>query len=227
LVTRSQLSTRALAIEPGNRLRALHGDHARQHVRINDMNIYSQLIVVLWLILLAYWAISAISAKKSLRAGLRWRTEAAARLVILVLVLLAIRVPVLRRALHQAQSDTPSNTLVRICGVVLCALGIGVAIWARASIGRNWGMPMSRKENPELVTTGPYSFIRHPIYSGILIAMLGCAVSVSILWLLPLIFFGAYFIYSARREERIMVEEFPEQYPAYMRRTKMILPFVL
>jgi len=58
-------------------------------------------------------------------------------------------------------------------GVALCALGIGLAIWARTYLGRNWGMPMSRKENPELVTSGPYAYVRHPIYTGLLIAMLG------------------------------------------------------
>lgn len=191
------------------------------------MNIYNRLIFVLWLVLIVYWAISAISAKRNVGARVRWRTETALRLSILVLVVLAIRVPILSRALRNGQAHAPGNTLMHLIGVVLCALGIGLAIWARVNLGRNWGMPMSRKENPDLVTAGPYAYIRHPIYTGILIALLGSAISVSIIWVVPLILFGAYFIYSARREEKIMVEEFPEQYPAYMKRTKMLLPFVL
>jgi protein-S-isoprenylcysteine O-methyltransferase Ste14 len=59
-----------------------------------------------------------------------------------------------------------------------------------------------------------------------LLAMLDSAIGQSLFWLLPLIFSGAYFIYSAWREEKLMVEEFPEQYPAYMKRTKLLLPFV-
>ena len=55
---------------------------------------------------------------------------------------------------------------------MLVALGLGLAIWARAHIGRNWGLPMSRKAYPELVTSGPYAVIRHPIYVGILLAAL-------------------------------------------------------
>jgi protein-S-isoprenylcysteine O-methyltransferase Ste14 len=88
-------------------------------------------------------------------------------------------------------------------------------------------MPMSRRENPELVTTGPYAFVRHPIYAGMLLSMLGSTIGESALWLVPLILFGAYFIHSARREEKRMLEQFPEQYPAYMERTKILLPFVL
>jgi protein-S-isoprenylcysteine O-methyltransferase Ste14 len=88
-------------------------------------------------------------------------------------------------------------------------------------------MPMSRKENPELVSTGPYALVRHPIYTGILLAMLGSTIGQSIFWLLPFILFGAYFIYSARREEKLLTEQFPEQYPAYMHKTKMLVPFLL
>jgi protein-S-isoprenylcysteine O-methyltransferase Ste14 len=98
---------------------------------------------------------------------------------------------------------------------------------ARVQLGRNWGMPASRKEDPELITGGPYRFIRHPIYTGFLLAMLGSAIALSPLFVLPLVLFAVYFSLAARREERYMAEKFPEQYPAYMKRTKMLLPFVV
>jgi len=88
-------------------------------------------------------------------------------------------------------------------------------------------MRMSRKDNPELVTTGPYALVRHPIYSGLLLAILGSAIGQSVFWLLPLIVYGPQFILSARREEELLIEQFPERYPAYMERTKMLLPLVL
>jgi protein-S-isoprenylcysteine O-methyltransferase Ste14 len=88
-------------------------------------------------------------------------------------------------------------------------------------------MPMSRKENPELVTSGPYAYVRHPIYTGMLIAMLGSAIGESAFWLIPLILFGLYFVHSARIEEKLMIEQFPEQYSRYMQRTKMLFPFIL
>jgi len=69
--------------------------------------------------------------------------------------------------------------------------------------------------------------VRHPIYSGIILAMLGSAIGESVIWALPLVLFAPYFLYSARREEELMREQFPAQYPDYMRRTKMIVPLVL
>jgi protein-S-isoprenylcysteine O-methyltransferase Ste14 len=106
-------------------------------------------------------------------------------------------------------------------------LGLGLAIFARINLGRNWGAPMSRKQEPELVTSGPYAVIRHPIYSGIMLAMLGSAMGQSAVWWLLLICYGAYFIYSARRKEEFMSAQFGEAYRAYRRRTRMLMPFVL
>ncbi len=112
-------------------------------------------------------------------------------------------------------------------GAALCVLGMAFAIWARIYLGRNWGMPMSRKEDPYLVTGGPYAYVRHPIYGGLLIAMLGSSIGGMIVWSIPLLLCVVYFVYSARTEEKLMREQFPEQYPAYMKRTKMFVPFVI
>jgi protein-S-isoprenylcysteine O-methyltransferase Ste14 len=183
----------------------------------------SSLFAALWLIFVAYWAVMAVSAKRNIGARF-WRTEAGLRVAIIVLILLALRLPVFRQAhVHAAGA----SVLMGGVGVALCALGIGLAIWARTYLGRNWGMPMSRKENPELVTSGPYAHVRHPIYTGMLIAMLGSAIGESPLWSIPLVLFGLYFVYSARKEEKLMMEQFPDRYPAYMRRTKMLVPFIL
>ena len=108
----------------------------------------------------------------------------------------------------------------------LTALGLGFAIWARVHIGRNWGTPMSQKDDPELVTSGPYHLVRHPIYSGILFAGIGTAVALSWLWLIAVGLAGVYFVYSATVEERNMTRQFPETYPAYQRSAKMLVPFV-
>jgi protein-S-isoprenylcysteine O-methyltransferase Ste14 len=85
---------------------------------------------------------------------------------------------------------------------------------------------MSEKVDPELVTTGPYRRVRHPIYSGIILAMIGTAIAVSWYWLLAVVLLGAYFVYSAVMEERYIAGLFPDTYPAYKRSTKMLVPFV-
>ena len=111
-------------------------------------------------------------------------------------------------------------------GLFLFALGLGLAIWARVHIGRNWGTPMSQKDEPELVTSGPYRLVRHPIYTGILVAGVGTAVALSWLWLIAVVLAGVYFAYSATVEERYLTEQFPDAYPTYRRTTKMLLPFI-
>ena len=88
-------------------------------------------------------------------------------------------------------------------------------------------MPMTRKERPELVTSGPYAYVRHPIYTGILVAAFGSAIGTSAFGLVPFVLLGIYFVYSARKEEKLMMAQFPEQYSQYMNRTKMLVPFVL
>jgi protein-S-isoprenylcysteine O-methyltransferase Ste14 len=86
---------------------------------------------------------------------------------------------------------------------------------------------MSEKADPELVTSGPYRRVRHPIYSGLILAMVGTAIAVSWYWLIAGGLTGAYFIFSATREERYMSGVFPDAYPAYKDTSKMLIPFVL
>ncbi|MGH8300548.1 MAG: methyltransferase family protein, partial [Steroidobacteraceae bacterium] len=95
------------------------------------------------------------------------------------------------------------------------------------NLGRNWGMPMSLRQGHELVTSGPYAYVRHPIYTGIMLAMIGSALAVGLLWLLLFALYFAYFLFSARTEEQMMLAQFPDTYPAYRRRTRMLIPFVL
>jgi protein-S-isoprenylcysteine O-methyltransferase Ste14 len=191
------------------------------------MPIYSALIAAFWLILIVYWAVSAFRAKRSI-GRFAWRREIGLRIGILVLVLLAVRFPIVRQALRNAHAyAVNTSATLGVIGVVLCGLGVGLALWARVSLGTNWGLPMSRNENPELVTSGPYAFVRHPIYGGVIVGMIGSALGQSMLWLVPLVLAGGYFIYSARREQRLMTEQFPQAYPTYMRRTKMLIPFIV
>ena len=74
--------------------------------------------------------------------------------------------------------------------------------------------------------TGPYAFIRHPIYGGVLLMMVGTALGFAPVWWLAAGAAGIYFFYSARAEERFMGERFPDSYPAYRARTKMLIPFL-
>jgi protein-S-isoprenylcysteine O-methyltransferase Ste14 len=185
--------------------------------------LYRSIIAGLWLVFVAYWAVAAMGAKRN--AGSRvWRGGIGLRLILILTIAVVVRFPALREFLAETQRSASHSDILGCTGVVLCALGFGLAICARWYLGRNWGMPMSRKEQPELVTSGPYATIRHPIYTGLILAMLGSAIGVNIYWAVMLVPVGAYFIYSARREEANMLQLFPEQYAAYMGRTGMLAP---
>lgn len=85
---------------------------------------------------------------------------------------------------------------------------------------------MSQKSEPELVTSGPYHLIRHPIYSGILLATIGTSVALSWFWLIATALAGVYFIYAATVEERYLSVQVPDAYPSYKRSTKMLVPYL-
>ncbi len=203
--------------------------HERSWSRIarTTMSIYHGFILAFWLVFAGIWLVAAGFAKRTADGGRTWRREIAMRLVILVLVVVALHLLRISGTMRVLRPHVVNrNAVAGVIGVVVCGAGVALAVFARIHIGRNWGMPMSRKQQPELVTTGPYAVVRHPIYAGILLAIVGSAIGLSMFWLLALVAAVPYFVYSARREERLMAEEFPEQYPAYMRRTKMLLPWL-
>ncbi len=187
------------------------------------MSLSHRIIAGLWLLFVAYWAVAAVDAKRN-ASNRSWSGRIGLRLVVILLIAMVLRSPSLREFLEEAQRSASQSSLLGWTGVALCVVGFGLAIIARRYLGRNWGMPMSRKEQPELVTSGPYALIRHPIYTGLILAMLGSALGVNIFWLLLLVPVSAYFIYSARREEAVMLQQFPEQYAAYMAQTGMLTP---
>lgn len=181
----------------------------------------AKLIGILWLLFWVYWLALAAGSKKNIR-NFSWGAGAVVRLVGLVVIYGII---ILFAKLH-TRPFTPNKTSAGV-GLILFFAGIGIAVWARRHLGRNWGMPMTQKKSPELVTTGPYHWVRHPIYSGILLAILGSGLAVGEEWLVALLGTCIYFIYSAVAEERLMLKTFPASYPAYKSSTKMLIPFVL
>lgn len=182
-------------------------------------------IMGLWLVMLGYWGIAALFTKPTLDrgggTGLLMRLAIGAAAV--GAVILARRSP----QLLELQRDELGSLPLAIVGAFIATSGAVLAFSARFFLGRNWGTPGSRKANSELVTSGPYGLVRHPIYGGILLMMAGTAIELIATWWLMVAAASAYFLYSARREERLMTERFPDLYPAYRERTRILLPFIL
>lgn len=170
-----------------------------------------------WIAFWVYW-IAASRGVKATRNGRKHFVGDRVGLVLLVLLLV--------RNGAWKHSTTTGSGLLQGIGLVLFVLGLALAVWARIYIGNNWGTPRSEKVDPELVTTGPYRRVRHPIYSGIILAMIGTTIAVSLYWLIGAVVTGAYFAYSATVEEHNLANTFPETYPAYKRSSKMLIPFI-
>jgi protein-S-isoprenylcysteine O-methyltransferase len=116
--------------------------------------------------------------------------------------------------------------LIGWIAAILSVAGIAFAIWARFHLGRNWSGVPTKKENHELVTSGPYRWVRHPIYSGVLLAAFGSALTGTIFGIGVFLVASIIFFFRIDKEEKIMLELFPNEYPAYQAMTKRLIPFV-
>jgi protein-S-isoprenylcysteine O-methyltransferase Ste14 len=173
-------------------------------------------IAVAWIVFWVYWLASAFGVKQGRASTRRIPLNGLSALAVILLL----------RVFRGGSLEVDSPVLGAI-GAVVFASGIALAIWARINLGRNWGMPMTQKDEPELVTSGPYRFVRHPIYTGLLVGLLGTALATNLIGLIIVAVLGAYFYYSASVEEKNLIATFPAAYPAYRSSTKMLIPFVL
>jgi protein-S-isoprenylcysteine O-methyltransferase Ste14 len=173
-------------------------------------------IDIAWIIFWVYWLVSAFGAKEGRGSRRRIPLNGLTALSVVVLV-----------RVFRGGSLAVHSPLLGAIGAVVFASGIALAIWARVYLGRNWGMPMTQKAEPELVTSGPYRFVRHPIYSGLLAGVLGTALVTNLIGLIIVAILIGYFYYCAFVEEKNLATTFPAAYPAYRNSTKMLVPFVL
>jgi protein-S-isoprenylcysteine O-methyltransferase Ste14 len=176
----------------------------------------------LWIFWLLYWIVSARGTKRTV-----YQPRSAIRFAVLVgfiilLVLSRHGPPWLRRDLYSP------TTAVKTFGLVLCVAGLAISIWARRILGTNWSANPTLKEGHELIILGPYRYVRHPIYSGLLLALVGTVLAGA--GLIDFILFAYVAIglhFKSKIEESLMLRQFPDAYPAYQQKTKAIIPFVL
>ena len=125
-------------------------------------------------------------------------------------------------------SFLPDTLPVAIVGILFVLCGAGFAIWARIHLGKNWSGQPAIRVDQKIVRTGPYSIVRHPIYTGLLIGIAGSAIAtVSVTALIILVIIFVVFVLKSRIEEKFLQEEFGEEYEQYRREVKGLIPFVL
>ncbi len=179
-------------------------------------------IQAVWYVVAAVWLILAFRTKRTVR-----RSGGMARLAVLVVaVVIVLSRPLANSSLHdRIWGPSPVLSLVALIGV---AAGASFAIWARVTLGANWSGVVTLKEDHELIQRGPYRLVRHPIYSGLL--LMGLATTLQFDEPYGFIILGvaiAVFIPKMMLEEKLMTENFPDQYPRYRERVKAIIPFVV
>jgi protein-S-isoprenylcysteine O-methyltransferase Ste14 len=184
----------------------------------------SRIINGLWLVFALYWLVSALKRKRT-----KERESFGHRL--LYVIPLALTITILfrdnggLRHTWMAVRFVPDTSAMQTLGVLLTAAGVFIAIWARYHLGANWSGTVTLKEGHELIRTGPYRSIRHPIYTGILIALLGTAIAIGEVRALigVVIAWGSFYI-KATREESLLVKEFGSNFVEHQHRTGMFLP---
>jgi protein-S-isoprenylcysteine O-methyltransferase Ste14 len=182
----------------------------------------SNLELAPWYALLIYWAFSALRLKRIKvsedPAGRLWHIG----IMVLVFMLLYSD----RFALGPlGWRFVPEGTLVWAPGIVLTYIGAGLAIWARYSLGQYWSGRVTLKEDHQLIRFGPYAYVRHPIYSGLLLAMAGTALVVGewravVAFLLALVELSR----KAAKEEALLATEFGDQYGEYRKQAGFLTP---
>lgn len=188
------------------------------------MEVVSRAIIrAMWLAFLVYWLVAARKVKST-----RWREPLRSQLRHWVFFGLGAffilpHPPVWERL---AEPYMPYSPILVPIGAMIAAIGFGFAVWARLHLGGEWSDTVALKQEHSLVDTGPYGIVRHPIYSGLLLAFIGTAVSRDewrCLMAVGLVATG--FVLRCVAEEAKMRQALPE-YDAYARRTKRIIPLI-
>ena len=139
-------------------------------------------------------------------------------------IIAAFMLPHLR--LFRFVNFAPVNPVLSGFGVIVCAAGMAVLVRARQHLGRNWSQAVTTKVGHELVTSGPYRYVRHPMYAGGFLACMGSAMVCGGAFVFLLVILGAIFFRRVGAEDRLMEQQFPNEYPDYKKRTRAVIPFV-
>ena len=190
---------------------------------LNDVHHW---IEAAWGIVAAFWAVTMFRLKPVVR------TKRTGSRPVQVLLLISAAMLLFSAWPNWAFLDSralPASVFTAVGGFTLAAAGALIAITARAYLGRNWSGRATIKEDHVLVHHGPYAFVRHPIYTGLLLAAIGTAIAfgqVRSMVALPLLLLG--FWMKLREEERLLLHAFGDQYFAYQEtvRSAIITPIL-
>ncbi|HUK38148.1 MAG TPA: isoprenylcysteine carboxylmethyltransferase family protein [Methanomicrobiales archaeon] len=182
-------------------------------------------LACIWIPFWVYWFVSAART----RSAARCRQPFPPLLLLTFLLILgwALLAGAAPAGLFAARV-IPEGNGIDLSGLAVTVLGLSLAVWARVHLGKNWSSRPTIRVGHTLVRTGPYRFVRNPIYTGLLVAYTGTAVVIGAFWAFALIFFLlASFLVRIRGEEKILLGEFGEEYERYRREVRALIPWIL
>jgi hypothetical protein len=189
--------------------------------------ILSSVVGICWLVFVFYWLVSSLYVKRSMtKRDYGWVIP---RIIAVLAVVLLIRMggPGGHGAASNLAPALQSHFSFPVPGTLVTILGLAGAVWARISLGRNWSGYVTYKQDHELVTSGPYRFIRHPIYTGLIVMFIGTFLYYGSLFVLILfIILTVMFLLRVGKEEAIMKRLFGKKYTDYMKTSKRLIPFI-
>ena len=179
--------------------------------------------IAAWIALGLVWLVGAFTTKRTVRVQSRESRIGHTLVFLLAVLLMRTRWDLGPLALR----FVPRSPAIALIGLALTVTGFAFAIWARFDLGRNWSGRITVKQDHALIRSGPYSIVRHPIYTGFIVGIAGTVLGIGeVHALIGFAFVVGGFLLKARLEERFMRDEFGETYVRYQRTVKAMIPFL-
>lgn len=184
----------------------------------------SNIVQISWLIFLLVWLVTAFMTKKRKEVVASNQVYFMTK-VLFVLALVALdKIFFTNKFLFQNFATVPN--IISIVATILVLIGLVLAIDARLVLGRNWSGTISFQKDHQLITSGPYRYMRHPIYTAMFLMIIGTMIVIpTIFTLLGGITILFYLRFKAGKEEELMLRHFPVEYSNYKKQTKAYIPF--
>lgn len=183
-----------------------------------NSTLYSWLVYAGWAVLILYLIVASRNVKRDEEVDLG---QSFGLMYALIAAFALPYVPI-----FSFVNYAPVSPALSILGLLIFGIGIVFFVAARHTLGRNWSQVVSAKQEHELITSGPYNVVRHPMYSAGLLACLGAAIVVGGPFVFMLITLLPIFIWRVGAEDKLMTAQFPSQYPGYMQRTRALIPLI-
>ena len=193
------------------------------------MTVLSGITMVSWWLFMLVWAVKYRGNKESVLVQPKRERRTYTIPLLLGIILMSGFPAFLWRPLQVLNIPLLAHSVVTFgASATVSVLGVALSVWARFTLGRDWSAEVTLKRDHVLVTRGPYATIRHPIYTALILLFAGL---VLIFGTIGAVAGFALIIWSfwvkLRQEEALMLGQFPQSYPAYMARTKRLVPFLV